>query len=590
VLPVFVSDDEDPEKVLEDSSFQPVWDVLKAMRAHDEDLAETIDDLRRSLGRDPSARVRRPEKISLDLPAKVGEEFARAFDVRLVEQTTASWQFVFGLLARYVEREGSARVPARFVTGDGWRLGAWVNTQRVAYDRHKVSPDRQARLEALPGWTWEPFDDAWERAFQTLQHFSQRSGRAQVPRTHVEHGFRLYAWVNEQRMARRTGRLDPDRQARLEELPGWTWEPFDDLWEAAYGALRQYVEREGDPRVLKHHREDGLPLGRWVEIQRRLWRRGKLSPDRQARLEALPAWTWDPVNEAWERGFQTLRRFVRRSGHTRVPRDHVEDGLGLGAWVNMQRMARRRAKLDPDRQARLEALPGWEWNPLDDSWEGAFETLQRFVQHNGHSRVPQDFVQDGVRLSAWLNRQRMARRKGTLDPQRAARLEALPGWSWDIAAPRMLASWEQAFDALQRFAHRERHTRVPEKHVEGSLRLGAWVSRQRIARSRGRLDPDRQARLEALPGWEWNPLDDSWEGAFETLQRFAQRNGHCRVPQDHVQGGLRLGAWLNRQRLVYRANRLDPERQRRLEALPEWDWGARRASARGQPRHRRTGV
>jgi hypothetical protein len=61
-----------------------VWDVIKALRAHDDELGEQLDALRRAMGK-TSHRPRLPEKICVDIPAKVGADFARAFDVRLVE-------------------------------------------------------------------------------------------------------------------------------------------------------------------------------------------------------------------------------------------------------------------------------------------------------------------------------------------------------------------------------------------------------------------------------------------------------------------------------------------------------------------------
>ena len=44
VMPVFLSDEEDPEQVLDESAFKHVWDVLKALRAHDEALGEELDE------------------------------------------------------------------------------------------------------------------------------------------------------------------------------------------------------------------------------------------------------------------------------------------------------------------------------------------------------------------------------------------------------------------------------------------------------------------------------------------------------------------------------------------------------------------
>jgi predicted helicase len=95
VIPVFIDTNEDPEIALDDSAFKPVWDVIKAMRAHDDELGRELDSIRRELGRQ-RGQVRLPGKIHLDLPARVSSDFARAFDVRLVEQTTATWEFYFG--------------------------------------------------------------------------------------------------------------------------------------------------------------------------------------------------------------------------------------------------------------------------------------------------------------------------------------------------------------------------------------------------------------------------------------------------------------------------------------------------------------
>ena len=53
VLPVFIQANQDAERALDDSSFKHVWDVLKALRAHDDRLSEELDELRRQLGRSP---------------------------------------------------------------------------------------------------------------------------------------------------------------------------------------------------------------------------------------------------------------------------------------------------------------------------------------------------------------------------------------------------------------------------------------------------------------------------------------------------------------------------------------------------------
>lgn len=46
VIPVFIDESEDADHVLSQSAFEPVWQVLKALRAHDRRLADELDQLR----------------------------------------------------------------------------------------------------------------------------------------------------------------------------------------------------------------------------------------------------------------------------------------------------------------------------------------------------------------------------------------------------------------------------------------------------------------------------------------------------------------------------------------------------------------
>ncbi len=90
VIPVFIDESEDADHVLLQSAFEPVWQVLKALRAHDRRLADELDQLRLSLGvRSKSGgRINLPGNIHLDVPRLLLHEFEQAFYVRTVEQTT----------------------------------------------------------------------------------------------------------------------------------------------------------------------------------------------------------------------------------------------------------------------------------------------------------------------------------------------------------------------------------------------------------------------------------------------------------------------------------------------------------------------
>ena len=336
-----------------------------------------------------------------------------------------------GLLAlrAFAEREGHARVPALQVE-DGFRLGQWVGSRRRDQRTGRLGSARAAELEAFPGWTWDPVADVWAAGLAALRAYVAREGHAQVPKGHVEAGFGLGTWVANRRGEHKAGRLDPARAAELKAIRGWTWDPIADAWAAALAALRAFAEREGHGRVGQHHVEAGYGLGIWVSHQRVEWTAGRLDPARAAELEAIRGWAWDPLADAWAAGLVALREFVRREGHARVPRSHVEHGLRLGVWVTRQRVQWKAGRLDPARAAELEAISGWSSDPIADAWAAGLVALREFVRREGRARVPRSHVEHGLRLGVWVRSRRIDYSSGRLDPARVAELEAIAGWSW----------------------------------------------------------------------------------------------------------------------------------------------------------------
>jgi Helicase associated domain len=168
-------------------------------------------------------------------------------------------------------------------------------------------------------------------------------------------------------------------------------------------------------------------------------RNGTLGAERATRLEGLPAWSWKPIADLWEEAFARLSGFVKQVGHAAVREDEVIDGFKLGQWISVQRSAYKAGRLIPERVAQLEALAGWRWQPRADAWDEGFDRLSRFVDRTGTARVPRACVEDNYALGKWVGTQRAAYREGRLDPERARRLEALPGWAWITRSPRTSA-------------------------------------------------------------------------------------------------------------------------------------------------------
>ena len=360
VLPVFIATGESAEHAIEASNFKPVWNVLNALRAHDDVLVCELDQIRVDMGKAPGAGGPDADalrKIRIDLPSTMAHTLGSALRAHLVENVTSSWNFWIGMMEEFVEREGHARVPDGHKTTSGYLLGAWTSNQRNNQD--SMPADRKARLEALPGWTWDVLSTQWDEGFGHLVEFAEREGHAMVPVAHkTASGYRLGGWVCTQRTHRDS--MPTERKARLAALPGWTWDVLSTQWDEGFGHLVEFAEREGHTRVPRHHKTaSGYLLGNWPSTQRK--KQGSLSAERKARLEALPGWTWDVLSEQWEIGIGHLMEFAGREGHTRVPKGHkTASGYPLGNWVGTQRS--NQGSLSAERKARLEALPGWVWS------------------------------------------------------------------------------------------------------------------------------------------------------------------------------------------------------------------------------------
>lgn len=557
VIPVFIETEADARAALEHSSFKKVWDVIKALRAHDEELGEQIDAFRRELGRQ-GGRPRIPDKIHLDIPRSVGPDFSTAFDVQLVEKTSARWQFWYGLLENYADKHATARVPVDYIV-DGYSLGQWASVQRGLHAKGQLAEDRRDMLEVLPGWSWDVLSDKWAFWMGLMKQFVLKHGHANVPVPYMVADHNLRGWVATQRGLHRSGELSVKRAHELEALPGWTWDILGDNWTQHYTALKEFAQREGHARAPQRHIENGLRLGQWIGVQRG-WRE-RMSQGRRELLESLPGWSWDPFTDRWERAYASLTAFTQREGHALVPHGHREEGVYLGKWVKHQRT--KRTALTEDQRRRLQSQPGWSWDARKDMWHRKLDLLRQFQQREGHAQVPQGHLEDGTLLGSWVLQQRNT--ETTMSAERHELLESVPGWTWDPHAK----AWDRSYQALVTFSEQEGHARVPASYQVGGAKLGAWVLEQRSNHTK--MSQDRKQRLEAVSGWSWNSVEDSWLEHLKLLRAFAKKEGHTNVPVDYAEDGMKLGQWTRLRRSEHQ--KLSAERRELLEALPGWFWG-----------------
>lgn len=129
-------------------------------------------------------------------------------------------------------------------------------------------------------------------------------------------------------------------------------------FEEMYKELLAFHRRFGHSNVPANWQEN-VQLGRWVASIRYRNKVDGLPPVQIARLSSID-FVWSPSDVAWNRMFNALAAFRKRTGHCNVPAQWQED-LHLANWVANQRHRRKMGSLPKNRVQRLNSL-GFEWS------------------------------------------------------------------------------------------------------------------------------------------------------------------------------------------------------------------------------------
>ena len=552
ILPLYIDTDDDPEINLEDSCFKPIWKVLNALRSHDDILAEELDHLRLELGRRTYKKPPKLSKITIDLPVSIDSAFSESLRLKIIENTSASWFYNFGLLQNFKELNGHTNVPSTYEENPP--LATWVISQRVKYKQNCLPKDRILKLEGL-GFIWSPIDSAWEEMYCALYKFFEKNGHCNVPKTYSE---KLCSWVETQRSYFKQGKQPKEKIEKLNAIH-FDWDPYDSAWQEMFNALCEFKQKTGHLDVWKPPMRNEK-LCTWVDNQRKKYKTNKLSDDYIKKLNEI-GFDWDPLVSAWEEMFYALCKFKEEHGHCNVKQKYPQNPK-LATWVNTQRSQYKERTYLPERQKRLEDI-GFVWDTNISAWETQFSALSQFKEQFGHCNVPQRYVKN-PKLATWVGTQRDDYKEKRITQERLSRLESI-GFQWNPSE----TAWEAMFDILCDYKKENGHCNVQPKFKD--RKLGRWVVQLRASYKEKTLSDIRIKRLKEI-GFILDPLESQWEQRYNELLDFKKEHGHCNVPKTYAKN-RKLGAWVAN--LKRRVGEQSESRIKKLNAIGfVWDLNA----------------
>ncbi|GHC73233.1 DEAD/DEAH box helicase [Streptomyces cinnamoneus] len=385
IIPIFLQPGEDPKDMVASASYQPLVDILQALRSHSERMVEQLASRAltrgterrrlhihpdRGAGRADGADAEEPggeAQREVDRVTSIVVNFAAPRDAadiaaltrcRVIRPQSLVWLEGYQALIRWrAENEitGLHAVPYDTevevgVTKD-FPLGRWVHQQRKALRAGELDPHRKELLDEA-GMVWEPGEEAWEKKLAALRSYRRAHGHL-APRqdevwTDPADGVEVpigQHMANLRRKGAKNGLgKDPERAAvRAAQLtaidPDWgcPW-PLD--WQRHYRVLADlaYTEAGGVlPDIAPGVLFEGDDLGRWLQRQANAW--AELSEEQQGRLaelgvkpserpapapaEGTPKASGKAAAAAFQRGLTALTQWVEREGRGPVPRKAV---------------------------------------------------------------------------------------------------------------------------------------------------------------------------------------------------------------------------------------------------------------------------
>ena len=352
-------------------------------------------------------------------------------------------------------------------------------------------------------------------------------------------------------------------------------------WDMMFACARRFYEENGHLLVpRRYHTPENYALGNWILTQRKVRdgrQYGRLDERRIALLDSI-GMVWEEAREvSWKRYYSALCHYRAQHGNLDIKADYVdENGVRLGTFITNIRSARRDGRsggiLTKERMQQLDAL-GMIWDSFDHAWEQNYQACAQYYMEHGNLNIPAGYACNGLRIGAWLRRQRMLRDKrveGTLTPERIHRLDAI-GMVWTDA---FTNRWNYGYAQACQWYKEHGDLNVPSTYVNASgFPLGKWLKRH-IPNENGKtaitVTPEKRKKLDAI-GMVWDRPEDSWEMRYALVKAFHAEYGHLNIPPQYKASGVWISKWLNEQRQIYIGNRpgkqLTEDQIRRLEAL-----------------------
>lgn len=285
-------------------------------------------------------------------------------------------------------------------------------------------------------------------------------------------------------------------------------------WPLKYKEAVKFYEKNGHLRVPNTYTQNGINLGRWIQIQRQLYKKNKITYDRVVLLNKIGmVWNLDrslKYNLKWALVYKEVLKYYEENGNIEIPIEYSViikgEEVYLNNWIAVQRTMFLQGKLSLDKKEMLDKV-GMVWKIRNRySWDKMFSLALDYYSLNGNLFIPKNYqvIVNGetVNLGTWVTNQRRNYKAGVLAPLRISKLEEI-GMVWeDVKVASNNKRWLIMYKEALRYLEENGNLKVPSDYVvtidDEVYLLNSWIRQQKSHLLNGALVGKRKELMEGL--------------------------------------------------------------------------------------------
>lgn len=367
----------------------------------------------------------------------------------------------------------------------------------------------------------------------------------------------------------------------------------EEKWLHIYNEAVKYYKENGNLLICSRYEVNDIKLGHWILDQRVNYKKGKLSEERVELLNKI-GMIWgnsasirNDIN--WYTMYKEAVKYYNENGNLNVAQKYTYNGQALGNWIVLQRQMNYEGTLKEERVELLNKI-GMVWSVRNRnsvySWEFMYHLAKKYYEENGDLFIPTLYIIniDGVdiKLGEWIKNQRNFYRMGKLSNERISLLEKINiNWT-GVKRLTYDKRWLLIYNEALKYFKEHNNLVVPENYLvsveDKPILLNNWISTQRKFLTSNDLDDVRKKLIVSLfdlvnETSVKSASDLSFMKYYRVCEMYFEEYGNLNVPSRYEvtinNETIKLGQWINSQRMSYRGKRpkLSDERIRMLEEV-----------------------